>query len=147
MYRCGGRPSVTAREGGIMRRYREDLGRCPNGDANGPRRDRGQCCQFVDRFGSVPRRSREYLRQRTGRRGCQAALSWTLHRTETLAALVAVVLLGLAAAFSPSYRPSTRSTFTPYAGHCFTLLRMTVDPRPQGLLAQLTDGLRLVSIL
>ena len=129
-----------------MRRFRDSLGQCPDGDAIGPRRDRDQGSQFVDRIGSVPRTIREYRPQRTGRRGCQAAKAWALHTAETLAALVAVVLLGLAAAFSPSYRPSARSTFTPYAGHCFTLLRMAVDPRQQGLLTTFADGFRLLLV-
>ncbi len=129
-----------------MRRYRDNLGQCPDGDATGPRQDRDQGSQFVDRIGSVPRTFREYRPQRTGRRGCQAAKSWALHRAETLAALVAVVLLGLAAAFSPSYRPTTRGTITPYAGHCLTLLRMTFDPRPQALLTTFADGFRLLLV-
>ena len=130
-----------------MRRYRKDLGRCLDGGAHGPSQDRDQSSQYVDPFGSVLRRTREYLQQRVERRGRQAALSWALHWAETLAAHVAVVLLGLAAAISPSYRPTTRGTITPYAGHCLTLLRMTFDPRPQGLLVQMTEGLRLVWIL
>lgn len=130
-----------------MRRYREDLGRRLDGDTNGSRQDRDQSSQYVDRFGSVLRRSREYLQQRVERRGRPAALSRALYWAETLSAHVAVVLLGLAAAFSPSFRPTARSTITPYAGHCFTLLRMTFDPRQQGLLAQVTEGLRLVWVL
>ena len=130
-----------------MRRNREYLGRCLDGGAHGPRQDRDQSSLYLDRFGSVLRRTREYLQQRVERRGRQAALSRALHRAETLAAHVAVVLLGLAAAISPSYRPTTRGTITPYAGHCLTLLRMTFDPRPQGLLVQMTEGLRLVWIL
>ncbi len=130
-----------------MRRFRDELGRCLAGDANGPRPDRGQSSQYVDGIGSVPGTFREYLRQRAGRRGLQAAKSWALHRAETLAALVAVVLLGLAAAISPSYRPTTRGAITPYAGHCLTLLRVTIDPRPQAFLSSFTEGLRLLLVL
>ena len=130
-----------------MRRNREYLGRCLDGEATGPRQDRDQSSQNVDRIGRALRRYREQLRQRVGRRGRQVAKSWALHRAETLAAHVAVVLLGLAAAFSPSIRPTARGTIPPYAGHCLTLLRMTFDPRPQGLLVQVTEGLRLVWIL
>ena len=130
-----------------MRRYRTNLGQCLDGDANDPRQDRDQFSQYVDRIGSVPRGTREYLGQRNERRGRRTALSWALHRAESLAAHVAVVLLGLAAAFSPSYKPTTRSTCTPYIGHSFTLLRMVIDPRPQAIFASLGDGVRLVGIL
>ena len=36
---------------------------------------------------------------------------------------------------------------TPYLGHSFSLLRMTIDPRPQAMLVSLTDGLRLLLVL
>ena len=130
-----------------MRRYRTNLGQCLDGDANDPRQDRDQFSQYVDRIGSVLRRTREYPGQRNERRGRRTALSWALHRAEALAAHVAVVLLGLAAAFSPSYKPTTRSTCTPYIGHSFTLLRMTLHPRARGPLFSFADGLHLLCIL
>ena len=97
--------------------------------------------------GGIMRMYQEDLGQRAGRRGLQAAWLTAQQLAETLAAHVAVVLLGLAAAFSPSYRPTTRSSITPYLGHSFSLLRMTLDPRPQALLSSFTDGLRLLLVL
>ncbi len=130
-----------------MRRYNDPLGQSTRSDASGQRAYRDQFGQHPDRIGHVQRLYEEGLGQRAGRRGLQAATSWALQTAETLAALVAVVLFGLAAAFSPSYRPSARGTAAPYVGHCFTLLRMYTDPRPLALLSSFTDGLRLIFVL
>jgi hypothetical protein len=72
----------------------------------------------------------------------KAGLDTARRTTEPLAAMVALMLLDIAAAFAPSYRPTTRSTVTPYVGHCLAFVRMTVDLRPLSLLHSFTDSLR-----
>ena len=130
-----------------MRRYTDPLGQSTYSDASGQRMNRDQFGQHPDRIGCVPRVYGEDLGQRAGRRGLQAVKSWALQRAETLAALVAVALFGLAAAFSPSYRPSARGAIAPYLGHSFTLLRTFIDVRPQVVFTALSDGVRFAGIL
>ncbi len=69
------------------------------------------------------------------------------HMAGSLAALGALLLCDVAAVCTPAYRPSTRSTITPYVGHSFGFLRTFIDVRPQVVFAALSDGVRLVGIL
>lgn len=52
----------------------------------------------------------------------------------TWAAYGALLLCDIAVACTPAYRPSTRSTITPYLGHSFTFLRTLLDVRLAGFL-------------
>ncbi len=65
----------------------------------------------------------------------------------SLAATLTLLLFDTAAAIGPSYRPTTRSTVTPYVGHCFALLRTSIDVRLQAVITTFNEGLRLVCIL
>ena len=76
-----------------------------------------------------------------------AAARAVRRRAGPVAAYFGLLFLDAAAAFSPSYRPSARSTVTPYLGHSFSFLRSFVDVRPQVVLAALNEGVRLAGIL
>lgn len=69
------------------------------------------------------------------------------HTAGCIAGIAILAILDVLAAIGPSYRPTAKSTFTPYLGHSFNLLRMTFDPRPQAIFASFTDGLRLLCAL
>lgn len=69
------------------------------------------------------------------------------HAFRCFAATLTIGVLNALAALGPSYRPTTRSTITPYIGHCLGLLRLAIDPRPHALLTSFTDGFRLLLVL
>lgn len=89
----------------------------------------------------------EYDSRATSHYGFPGIFSWAPHIARCTLAILTINILDAFAAFGPSYRPTAKSTLTPYLGHSFNLLRMTIDLRPQTILFSFTDSLRLLCAL